>query len=607
MAAQTETFMLGGGLNLDTSYLNVPQGSLLECINYECPNRGGYRKIGGYVAYDGSADPSANALSGAVPGNGPVRGVCIYRNELYAFRDQATEGGMFKETPSGWGQVDLGTSLDFKTGEQTPEEDDVIIGALSSAQATIKRINVSGGLIDSSSLQGTLVLDNITGTFQDNEELQIDGIKFANADGAQYANSLPLGGYYEFDNENFYGSDSLERMYGVNGVGNPFEWDGEYFVPISTGVNLYFPSNIACHKDHLFLGYETGSILTSSQGSPTKFEPLTGAGEIAVGDNVTGFFKLTGGVLAVGCRDSIRFVYGNDSTSWSVQRFAPHGIHAKTVQSIGRAGLALDDRGVQFLTPTDQFGDFSAGTVSEPIARDLLAQIDATNATASVTNKKLSQYRLFFNSTGYYFTFTAESITGITKVEFANDVLCACNGEEASGSEISFFGSSNGFVYKMDTSNFFAGAPIPTFLRLPYIQEGATTRRKMYRKICLETYAIGAPAELLGRAKFDFSNSISSTPYRDGTPSIVGSPWGKSAESSYTTPTNADLVNADPANAAIWDEFIWGNNQYRGQICFDITGHGTDMSMSVYNNGIENANFTFYSATVHFSPRRLER
>ena len=105
MAFRAETFVFEGGLDLETSYLQLPKGRLIDCLNYECPPRGGYRRIDGYSLHDGSASPAA------VPGEGEIRGVWIYQEELYAFRDQATEGGMFRATATGWQAVDLGKSL----------------------------------------------------------------------------------------------------------------------------------------------------------------------------------------------------------------------------------------------------------------------------------------------------------------------------------------------------------------------------------------------------------------------------------------------------------------------------------------------------------------
>jgi hypothetical protein len=53
--------MLDGGLDLVTPPLFVEPGRLIDCLNYECVDKVGYKKIDGFERYDGGASPSANA------------------------------------------------------------------------------------------------------------------------------------------------------------------------------------------------------------------------------------------------------------------------------------------------------------------------------------------------------------------------------------------------------------------------------------------------------------------------------------------------------------------------------------------------------------------
>lgn len=52
---------------------------------------------------------------GAVPGSGPIRGVWVYQDVVYAFRDNAggTAGLMYKATPSGWQQITFAREIQF--------------------------------------------------------------------------------------------------------------------------------------------------------------------------------------------------------------------------------------------------------------------------------------------------------------------------------------------------------------------------------------------------------------------------------------------------------------------------------------------------------------
>jgi hypothetical protein len=58
VSTQTDTFMLGGGLNLVAPYLAIKPGQAIEALNFEPGLSGGYRRINGYERFDGRAKPS---------------------------------------------------------------------------------------------------------------------------------------------------------------------------------------------------------------------------------------------------------------------------------------------------------------------------------------------------------------------------------------------------------------------------------------------------------------------------------------------------------------------------------------------------------------------
>lgn len=66
-------------------------GALTDSLNFEPGTRGGYRRIDGYQKYDAAA----------IPGTGPVLGVCVYEDVVLAARenDVYTSGG------SGWTKI----------------------------------------------------------------------------------------------------------------------------------------------------------------------------------------------------------------------------------------------------------------------------------------------------------------------------------------------------------------------------------------------------------------------------------------------------------------------------------------------------------------------
>jgi len=124
-------------------------------------------------------------LIGAVPGEGSVNGVWVHEGITYAFRNKAggATAGMYKATSTGWVEVGLGTALNFDgttlNGEPVPGNigtPTTIKGGTSGAEADLMGISYHG--LWETGAQGAMILDNITGTFQDDEDLQMPLISF---------------------------------------------------------------------------------------------------------------------------------------------------------------------------------------------------------------------------------------------------------------------------------------------------------------------------------------------------------------------------------------------------------------------------------------------
>ena len=138
--------VLQGGLDLETPALTVSPGRMLACKNFEVNTLGGYTRIEGYERFDGQPQPSATddpsdaeVRRSAIqkpPGQGPVRGVFIFKGEVYCFRDQPdSSSALFKATATGWAPISTparngggrvqATTYNFKAGATT----EVVIGA----------------------------------------------------------------------------------------------------------------------------------------------------------------------------------------------------------------------------------------------------------------------------------------------------------------------------------------------------------------------------------------------------------------------------------------------------------------------------------------------
>tara|TARA_R110002072_G_scaffold21764_17_gene76819 strand:- start:3152 stop:4894 length:1743 start_codon:yes stop_codon:yes gene_type:complete len=580
MPVSVEFFPMVGGLDVVTPHYQISPGKLIECLNYECLPEGGYRRIDGYSLYDGTTEPEA------VPGEGDIRGVWVFSGNVYAIRDQESNGGLFRATGTGWVEVDLGYSLDFDAGVNDFVEGATVTGGTSAETATIERVIFAGGTNGVGDSFGRLVISGATGPFTDNEDLIVGGNTIASAKGTQFANTLPTGGKYTFVTGNFFGHDGLDRMYGANGVGEAFEFDGTVFAPILTDSGGAYPRHIAVHKGHLMLGFSTGSITTSAPGEPLIFDAILGASEIAVGDQINLLASLPGGVLCVGCDDSIQMLYGNDYLSWELQPFTQHGAKPYSFGEIGGNYLVLDNRGLQNIRATQAFGDFEAISQSRAINPLLISSRTSLYPSAALVSKEKSQYRLFFGTEGYYFSYAGESFAGVTPVLYSDPVIVAAAGEDDLGKEIMFFGSEDGKVFRFDSAYKFNGEDIFASMRLAFNFEKTPTQRKQYRKAVLDIKGERDSALILVRSNFDFNSPIdpASDLYNVNGPQSSGGQW------SFDD----------------WDEFLWDAVGYT-TVDIGIAGIGRNMSMSFTSLGEEDGSHTIYGAAIHYSLRRLDR
>ncbi len=120
------------------------------------------------------------SLIGIVPGEGNVNGVWVYGGNTYAFRNKSggASAGMYQSTSTGWSEVDLGQALNFDgttdAGEPTPGDTGTpttIVGGSSGAQGDLAGISYNG--LWETGASGIMILTNITGTFTDNENLNM--------------------------------------------------------------------------------------------------------------------------------------------------------------------------------------------------------------------------------------------------------------------------------------------------------------------------------------------------------------------------------------------------------------------------------------------------
>ena len=257
----------------------------------------------------------------AVPGSGNMRGAWVFKGLAYAFRDNAgaTAVDMYKETTAGWVKQDLGETLDFTSGgTYVIKEGDTVTGATSAATAVVKRVIITSGTFGAGTAAGRLIVYSVSGTFQA-ENLDVGAnLNVATIAADAAPNTLAAGGRFDFVNSNFGGHSGTNRMYGCDGKSLGWEWDGAVFVPIITGMTADTPAHVFVHKKHLFFSFTGGSVQHSGIGDPYAWTILSGAAELAIGEEITGFSGNATKTLTIFGRNKIAILYGTSAADWEL-------------------------------------------------------------------------------------------------------------------------------------------------------------------------------------------------------------------------------------------------------------------------------------------------
>lgn len=525
-----------------------------------------------------------------VPGSGRIRGVWVYNDVRYAFRDNAggTAGDMYKSTSGGWVQVTFGKEIQFTNAVGEISAGQTVTGLTSGASAVVVRALLRTGTWSSAGV-GTLVFASVTsGPFQNGEALQVGGVTKATASSASTDITRAPGGRVECVNDNFTGSLDTKRMYGADGVNLAFEFDGTNYIPIRTGMASDTPMHIAVHRNHLFLSFR-GSLQYSGIGNPYSWTLLTGANEIGMGDEITGILSQTGNAagasLGVFTSGRTSILYGSSSANFNlVPSVYELGYSAYTLQPVGNNTFGLTSRGVQSLITTLNYGDFNYAALTFKI-QDYMSR-KAGMETCSTTLRSKNQYRLYFDdNTGIVIGLTGEKVTGILPLNYGMPVRCMCSAKLSTGEEVTYFGSDDGYVYQDNIGTSFDGEPIEAWLRPAFNNLQSPRVRKTFRSAAFEVKCDGF-------ARVNISYDIG---------------YGTSLTDPAAPQQDQNIIGA----GGYWDQFTWDEFTWDTPVVSDarisIDGTEKNISFLFYSNRAQDDSHTVQGVNLLYTPRRLER
>ena len=633
---------------------------------------------------DGAALPSDNAdykllaanyqrtLINAIPGSGKIRGVWMFNDVWYAFRDNAggTAGIMYKSTSSGWAAVSFGYELPIgtlttnstvtitvaapgvvsyashpfvngqpiqltttgalptglsvsttyyvvsqaagtfqlaltvggasitTTGTQsgvhtctaignTITVGQTITGKTSGATSVVSAALLRTGTWTASPV-GALVLTTITGTFQSGEALTVGGLLVSQSTAVASAITRAAGGTMEFFNYNFVGTTNSTKMYGCDGVNPAFEFDGTTYVPIRTGMTTDTPSHIIGYKSSLFLSF-AASVQFSGIGNPYAWTVVLGAGEFNVSKNVTGFLPQggtsAGSSLAIFTAERTFILYGSSSVDFKlVSSIFDVGYSAFTCQQVSNSAYGLTNRGIQSLVSTLQYGDFDYESISHMIQPLITKKRGLECASNTIRTK--NQYRVYFtDGSALAVGITGDMPSGITVIDYGIPVRCICSTTMSDGSEVTMFGSDDGYVYQDNIGTSQDGNAIEAWIRLPFNNNKSPLIRKRFRKaifeISIDGYSSVNISYDLGYASPDI---LPSAPAADTPFSGNGGYWEQ-----FT-----------------WDSFTW-DSAFISQPFIRIDGTEKNISLLFYSDRAQDLAHTVSGVTLLSTMRILER
>tara|TARA_R110000850_G_scaffold275885_2_gene416150 strand:- start:455 stop:1930 length:1476 start_codon:yes stop_codon:yes gene_type:complete len=385
--------------------------------------------------------------------------------------------------------------------------------------------------------------------------------------------ALLAGGSFDFVNHNFTGHSGSLKMFGCNGLNKAFQFNGTTLSFLTTGMTSDVPSHVGVHKNHLFLSFTGGSVQHSAVGNPASWTLVTGAGEIGIGTEITGFSSMKGNSLAITGVNQISILYGTSSSDWDLKLFSPAiGAVSRTNAQMDSDLYFFNGEDLSSLTATQAFGDFESASVSAVVKPFIDAR--KNSIVGATVNRDKNQYRLFFNDT----TVLVGTIINRQIVGFSTWKLS----HTASYVTEKYMGCTDGSIMLMDSGTSFNGTAIQSYLRLPFTNFNTPHRKKRFRKATLELEA-GSQATLDYLADYNYGTGGSSS----GSQTTVyggGGFW--------------DVAN--------WDNFVWSSAVVSSAEAY-LNGSGMNISLLIVHTSATDPAFTLQGVQLNYSLRGLNR
>lgn len=305
------------------------------------------------------------------------------------------------------------------------------------------------------------------------------------------------GGKVRHADFNFTGTDKIVFVDGTNypGIytvsGNTMSFLSASSPNISTDAEGV--ENVAIFKNHAFYSKENNLLFTAPY-TVDDFSAANGAGTLNVGNDVTGMIVFRE-QLIIFTTNTIKRLVGNTEADFRLEPITERigCINGDTIQEYGGDVIYLAPDGVRLLSATDRIGDFGLDVASDTIYTDATDFIDSTSVFSSVTLRSKSQYRIFAyvsaqssaSSKGLIATkFASQGASGISWSTTTGIKAYVADSEFKDGTETICFANSDGYVYRMESTNGFDGDAIEAIYQSPFMPiTDPQSRKTLYRMV----------------------------------------------------------------------------------------------------------------------------
>ena len=488
---------VSGGLVLDRDVYTMPVGAATILQNFEPSVKGGYRRLSGTAKYD------ANLLGGATD---TVLGVAIFRDKVIAASSTIVQ----ESSGSGWSSIDTGRT---SAGRYRFEEYNFTTNE--------NRLIFADGANFASFYNGTTVVD-IKGstTISATGSASSSSTSLSVTSAAGIAEGMYIGG------TNIGSGAKVSSVSGTTitmSVATTGTISSASVTFAGLGTAPTNPSMVAAFKNHMFyagMSAEPNTLIFSAIGDENDFTSGNGAGSLNVDSTIVAI-KSFRESLMIFCEDRIYKLTGNALADFAIEPVSRNVgcSDAFSVQEIGGDILFLAPDGLRTVAGTARIGDVELGTVSKQI-QDRINDIGFDNVSSVVIRGK-SQYRLFYPTTGGLET-SAKGLIGVLKSNPQGQLgweysdirglkpSCCVSGF-VSGVETIIHGGFDGYVYKQESGNTFAGTAMTALYRSPDLTMGDAGIRKTMQRINVNYDPEGAVNVSLF-VKYDFEDAATPQP-----------------------------------------------------------------------------------------------